>query len=469
MRLFHRLDDRVQFFFLGLIYRILMIHTGNRSVCRDRNDVHSIDVAELLLLGQRRTGHTGFFFKFVEEVLERDRGKRLALPLHLHMLLRLDCLMQAVGITASRHDTSGELVDDQHLVVLHHVILIAEHQVVRTQRQDDIMLDLQIFRICEVLDLEKALYLRNALRREVYDLVLLIDDKVSRLLALNSHDGVHLGQLFHILAARKLSCQNIARLVQLCGLAALTGNDKRRSRLVDQHRVHLVDDGVVQIPEHKLLLVDHHIVTQVVKTKLIVRHVGDVAVVRLPALLRLHIVQDNANLESQELMYLSHPLRITLSQIVIDRDNMHALALQCVQIRREQTGLRLTFTGSHLGDPSLMQDDTTDQLYPVMLCIQNPARRLTHYRVGFHQKVVQRLSICQSFLKFLCLISELLITQLDHLRTERFDLVDQPLDPLDLSFAVCSKHFLYYTHSSASFPHAAITRTTYQITHQAVF
>ena len=48
------------------------------------------------------------------------------------MLFCFDCLMQTVGITTSRHDTSGKFIDNQYLVILYHVIFITEHQIMGT-------------------------------------------------------------------------------------------------------------------------------------------------------------------------------------------------------------------------------------------------------------------------------------------------------------------------------------------------
>ena len=71
------------------------------------------------------------------------------------MLLRLDGLMETVGVTAARHDTSCKFIDDQDLVIFYHIVLIAEHQVVGTEGKDDVVLDLQIFRICQVVNMEE--------------------------------------------------------------------------------------------------------------------------------------------------------------------------------------------------------------------------------------------------------------------------------------------------------------------------
>ena len=84
---------------------------------------------------------------------------------YVYVLLRLDGLVETIGIPAARHDTAGELIDDQYLVVLYHIILIPEHQVVGAEGQDDVVLDLQVLRISQVFNMEELLYLLNALVR----------------------------------------------------------------------------------------------------------------------------------------------------------------------------------------------------------------------------------------------------------------------------------------------------------------
>ena len=130
--------------------------------------------------------------------------------------------MQSIRIAASRHDTSGKLVHDQHLIFLDHIILIPKHQIVSPQSQNNIMLNFQILRVGQIFNLEEPLHFADALSSQVHHLILLVYNKVAGLFTLHTHNGVHLGQLLHILAAGKLPCKNIAGLVQLCGLAALT-------------------------------------------------------------------------------------------------------------------------------------------------------------------------------------------------------------------------------------------------------
>ena len=72
MRRLYLFHNRTEFFLLGLIYRILMIHTRNRTVGWNLNNVHAVNVTELLLLSESRTGHTCLLLELVKEVLESD-------------------------------------------------------------------------------------------------------------------------------------------------------------------------------------------------------------------------------------------------------------------------------------------------------------------------------------------------------------------------------------------------------------
>ena len=112
----------------------------------------------------------------------------------MYVLLRLNRLMETIGITASRHDTSGKLIDDQNLVIFYHVVLIAEHQVVGTQCQDDVVLDLQVLRIRQVLDVEEIFNLLHTSLGQVDYFIFLIDYEIASLLDLLAHDGCHLGK-----------------------------------------------------------------------------------------------------------------------------------------------------------------------------------------------------------------------------------------------------------------------------------
>ncbi len=160
----------------------------------------------------------------------------------------------------------------------------------RPEGQDDIVLDLQILRIRIVLYVEELLHLLHTGLGEVDDLILLIDDKIPCLLLHHPHDGIHLGQFLHVRTPLHPPGQQVAHLIQGRGLAALSRDDKGRPGFIDEHRVHLVNDTVVQVPQHQLFLVDYHIVPQVIESQFIVGHISDVAIICLLPLLAGHAV-----------------------------------------------------------------------------------------------------------------------------------------------------------------------------------
>ena len=159
----------------------------------------------------------------------------------------------------------------------------------------------------------------------------------------------------------------------------------------------------MQTSLYQLLLVDHHVVTQVIKSKFVICNICNIAIVSVTALIVAHIIQYNTNGQSEEFMNFSHPLGISFCQIIIDRDDIYPFALQRIQISRKCRYQCLTFTCLHLCNTSLMQDNTTDNLYSVMLHAKHTACCLTYGRIRFRKQIVKCLSFFQTLLIFFCL------------------------------------------------------------------
>ena len=119
--------------------------------------MQAVDLDELLLLGLRGTGHAGELLVEAEVVLERDRREGDVLLLDPHALLRLDRLVQALAPAAAFHDPAGELVDDLHLAVLDDVVDVALVERLRLQRLVQVVDELDVARVVEVVDPERAL------------------------------------------------------------------------------------------------------------------------------------------------------------------------------------------------------------------------------------------------------------------------------------------------------------------------
>ncbi len=131
-----------------------------------------------------------------------------------------------------------------------------------------------------------------------------------------------------------------------------TRYDERRTRVVDKHRVNLVDYGVIVVLAlHKLGGLRSHIVTQIVETELIISTESDIAAVRVAALLAVGLgLVYTVHRQTVELVQRPHPLRVSLGQIVIHRHHMHALARKGIQEHRQRGHKGLTLARGHLGN-----------------------------------------------------------------------------------------------------------------------
>ncbi len=146
------------------------------------------------------------------------------------------------------------------------------------------------------------------------------------------------------------------------GVLHLPGDDKRRTGFVDQDRVHFVDDGVVVIAVNAVQGLLGHVVAEVVEPEFVGGAEGDVALVLLPPGLVGHFVLDDAHGEAEEAINLAHPLGVAAGEVVVDGDDMDALAGEGIQVGGEGGDQSLSFAGGHLGDLPLVKRHAPHEL-----------------------------------------------------------------------------------------------------------
>ncbi len=235
----------------------------------------------------------------------------------------------------------------------------------------------RVDRVVEVVDAEPVLDLLDARLQDADGLLLLVDLVVAFAVLAAAQPGGDLGELG--VPARAL-----------LGRAA---DDQRRARLVDQDRVHLVDDRVAVAALHAVLELPGHVVAQVVEAELVVGAVGDVGGVLLAARGRVHVREDHAHLEPEEVVHPPHPLGVALGQVVVDRDDVDALAGHRVEVGREDAGERLALTGLHLGDVAQVQRRAAHQLDVEGPLAEGALGGLADGGEGFGQQVVERFAV----------------------------------------------------------------------------
>ena len=108
---------------------------------------------------------------------------------------------------------------------------------------------------------------------------------------------------------------------------------------------------------------------------------------------RVHVGEDHAHLEAEEAVHPAHPLGVALGQVVVDRDDVHALAGQGVEVGREHAGQRLALTGPHLGDVAQVQRRRAHELDVEVPLAEGALGRLARGGEGFGKQVVERLPV----------------------------------------------------------------------------
>ena len=148
-----------------------------------------------------------------------------------------------------------------------------------------------IFNIGKVFQCESLFCLGDPARRQSCRFSFLIHDVI----------GIQIFLFFFLFIHRGIDNffqpvdEHIRLAVKIGALIALAGNNQRRSRLINQDRVHLVDNGKAVSALHHALLIERHIVTQIVKAHFVVRAVGNVTGIGFLALLGVKVMHDQAD------------------------------------------------------------------------------------------------------------------------------------------------------------------------------
>ena len=199
-----------------------------------------------------------------------------------------------------------------------------------------------------------------------------------------------------------------------------------------------------------------HVVAQVVEAELGVGPVGDVCCVRGPPAAGRHAVLQQADAHAHEAVDGAHPLAVAPGQVVVDRDDVDAPAVDGVEVAGERGDERLALAGPHLGYHAAMQDDAAHELHGEVAHPEGAPRGLPHGGEGLREQLVELLPPLVAFPKVRGHTAQFLVRHgLEALR-EVIDLAGYPLELL-LTHALahregmCKQTFLSRrTHSRSS-------------------
>ena len=431
MALLDLCDNRQIFSMLIFKDNVVMVDTDDGFIGRNLDNVQMIDFSELSFFGHTGTGHAGQFFIGTEEVLEGDGREGFGLLHDLNAFFGLDCLMQTFVVAAALHQTAGEFVNDDDLSVLNDIVDLILHAAMCFNRLVDMMQQGDVFGIHQVVDAESAFCFSDALRGQGSGLSLFVDDIVAFDLVI-----VFLDIQLNDAGRLKGTGEAVSHLIHFGGLFALAGDDQRGTRFVDQDGVDLVDDGKVKGTLNHLTFIGDHVVAEEVEADLVIGAVGDIACVSLAALSGRLIMNDQADRQAEEAENLTHPFRVTFCEVVVDGNDMDTFTLECVEVCGEGFDHGFTFTGTHLSDTALMEDDTAKDLNGVMFHIQDAGAGLTADSESVGEDSIERFTVDQTTAEVIGLGAEFLIAHCLIFFFECEDFVFNRFDTAQFAFRV---------------------------------
>ena len=142
-----------------------------------------------------------------------------------------------------------------------------------------------------------------------------------------------------------------------------------------------------------------HVVAEVIEAQLVVGGIGYVAGIHLPALVVRQAMDNDAGGEAQETVNLAHPGGVALGQIVVDGDDVNALACKGVEVNRKGRDKGFAFAGFHFGNGAVVQNHAADHLHVKMAHAKGALGGFADHGKGRNKEIVQSLAGGQFGLK----------------------------------------------------------------------
>ena len=152
-------------------------------------------------------------------------------------------------------------------------------------------------------------------------------------------------------------------------------------------------------------------------------------------------------------MHATHPLGVTLGQVVVDRDHVDALAGERVEVARQRGDQGLALTGLHLGDVAEVQRRSAHHLDVVVPLAQRALGRLADHGERLGEDVVEGLPVGQPLAEVVGLGPQLGVGHADHVVLDSVDLVGDAVQVLEDLALACAQELVedrgHLSHSRA--------------------
>jgi hypothetical protein len=136
--------------------------------------------------------------------------------------------------------------------------------------------------------------------------------------------------------------------------------------------------------------------------------------------------------ETEPAMDLAHPLGVTAREVVVDRDEMDAVAGEAVEIGGQGRHQGLALARLHLRDPAEVECRTAHELHVVVALADRSTRCLAAHGEGLEEQVVEIGAVVETLTELGGLGLECVVGQRTDLGFEGVDVGDHALQRLDL-------------------------------------
>ena len=101
------------------------------------------------------------------------------------------------------------------------------------------------------------------------------------------------------------------------------------------------------------------------------------------------LVLNDADAHPEEAIETAHPLRVPARQVVVHRDDVHALAFKGIEIGGKGGDESLALAGLHLGDLPGVQDHAANELHVEVPHVESAAAGFANDRERFREELVE--------------------------------------------------------------------------------
>ena len=134
-----------------------------------------------------------------------------------------------------------------------------------------------------------------------------------------------------------------------------------------------------------------------------------------------HLRQIDADRQPEEAIDAPHPVGVALCEVVVDRDHVHALARQRIQVGGQRGDEGLAFPRAHFRDLAVVQCNAADELHVEVTHVERALARFANDRERLGQHLVERGAFGDARLQLFRLLAQRIVRKGGNGRLEDVD------------------------------------------------